>query len=141
MTRELTIEQCLAIYEQGVQAGPLLHRELLEGAIAAPYASYGGVEAFPTLIEKAARLAFGIAQAQAYRDGNKRLAWLCTVTFLGINGTSLDVDQDEAAHVIRALGEHKSDGTPLLDLEGLTDWFIDCVSYSPDPLSGDRDEY
>lgn len=29
-------------------------------------------------IDKAARLAFGIAQAQAYEDGNKRLAWLCT---------------------------------------------------------------
>lgn len=130
MIQELTIEHCLAIYEQGVQAGPLLRRDLLEAAVAAPYAGFGGAEAFPTLIEKAARLAYGIAQAQAYRDGNKRLAWLCTVTFLEVNGTVIDVDQDEAAFVIRALGEQKADGSPLLDLAGLTNWFIECVHYA-----------
>ena len=81
-------------------------------------------------IDKAARLAFGIAQAQAYQDGNKRLAWLCTVTFLEVNGTSIDVDQDEAASVIRALGKQKTDGSRLLNLAGLTNWFIECVHYS-----------
>ena len=108
----------------------MLRRDLLEAVVAAPYASFDGHEAFPTLIDKAARLPFGIAQAQAYQDGNKRLAWLCTVTFLEVNGTSIDVDQDEAASVIRALGKQKTDGSRLLNLAGLTNWFIECVHYS-----------
>lgn len=123
MTQRLTVEHCIAIFNQDVQAGVLVDRARLEGAINAPYAAFDGVEVFPTLIEKASRLAYGVAQAQAFSDGNKRVAWLMAVVFLAVNGTEIDVDQDEAAYVIRALGEK------TLDLDGLTDWFIRCVDY------------
>ena len=123
MTTRLTVEHCIAIYDQDVHAGVLVDRARLEGAVEAPYAGFSDVERFPTLIEKAARLAYGVAQAQAFSDGNKRIAWLMAVTFLAVNGTEIDVDQDEAAHVIRALGEK------TLDLDGLTDWFVRCVDY------------
>ena len=46
---------------------------LLESALAQPSQSFGGTELYPTLEEKAARLAFGLAKNHAFLDGNKRV--------------------------------------------------------------------
>lgn len=77
----ISVDLWLHIYEAEINAGALRDRGLLEAAVAAPFASFGDQEAFPTLMEKAARLAFGIAETQAFQDGNKRLAWLVTAVF------------------------------------------------------------
>lgn len=49
-------------------------------------ASFGGVEQFPTVAEKAAVLLHGLASTQYFHDGNKRTAWLVAKLFLAING-------------------------------------------------------
>ena len=58
--------------------------DALESAIAQPknVYLYGGGD----LYEIAAAYAFHIAESQAYLDGNKRTAFISTVTFLSING-------------------------------------------------------
>lgn len=123
MTRRLTVEACIAIFEQDVRAGVLLDRARLEGAVNAPYASFAEVELFPLLAQKAARLAYGIAEAQAFSDGNKRLAWLSAIAFLAINHTRMVIDQDGAADLIWGIGQKR------VTLEDLTTAFIDsCVS-------------
>lgn len=104
MTFRLTVEDCIAIYDQDIRAGVLVDRGRLEGAVEAPFSGTAEVEFFPTLLEKAARLTFGLAEAQAYSDGNKRLAWYCAVIFLGVNGSLLEVAQEEAAEAIWAIG-------------------------------------
>lgn len=103
--------------------------------MAAPFAGFGNQEVFPTLIEKAARLAYGIAEAQAFNDGNKRLAWLSTVVFLELNGVELDVDQSEAAQAIRALGardggRREDEHAVSLTLPEFTQWLGRCVGFS-----------
>lgn len=127
MTTRIGIDLCLKIYGQEVNAGPLRDREKLESALTQPFQSLGGADLYPTLIEKVARLTFGIAEAQAFQDGNKRLAWLIAVVFLKLNGVELDVDQDEAAHVIRALGTRDNDDQRLLDYAGLVKWLNECT--------------
>ena len=127
MTTRIGIDLCLKIYGQEVNAGPLRDREKLKSALAQPFQSFGGADLYPTLIEKVARLTFGIAEAQAFQDGNKRLAWLIAMIFLKLNGMELDVDQDEAAHVIRALGTRDKDDQRLLDYAGLVNWFNECT--------------
>jgi len=92
VTIEIDADLCVAIYDAQIGAGRLVRRDLLESAVAAPFAGFGGCEAYPTLIEKAARLAYGIAEAQAYEDGNKRLAWLSTVVFLEINDVVVEAE-------------------------------------------------
>ncbi|WP_245988383.1 type II toxin-antitoxin system death-on-curing family toxin [[Pseudopropionibacterium] massiliense] len=127
MTTRIGLDLCLKIYWQEVNAGSLCDREKLESTLAQPFQSFGGTDLYPTLIEKVARLTFGIAEAQAFQDGNKRLAWLIAVIFLNLNGMELDVDQDEAAHVIRALGIWDKNDQRLLDYAGLIKWFNDCT--------------
>ena len=135
MTVIINVDLCLQIYDAEINAGALRDRGLLEAAVAAPFASFGDQEAFPTLMEKAARLAFGIAEAQAFHDGNKRLAWLVTVVFLNLNGVELRVDQSEAAYTIRALGSRggtrrEDENAASLTLAEFTQWLARCAGIS-----------
>ncbi len=128
MTRRIGFGLCLQINAAEVKAGPLLHEDMLRSALIAPFQTWAGIELYPTLIDKAARLAYDIAEAQAFSDGNKRTACLITVVFLELNGVTLDVDQDEAAHVIRAIGDRdpRTDAK-LLSFEGLVEWLTACA--------------
>lgn len=135
MTVVISVDLCLQIFDTEINAGSLRDRGLQEAAVAAPFAGFGNQEVFPTLIEKAARLAYGIAEAQAFNDGNKRLAWLSTVVFLELNGVELDVDQSEAAQAIRALGardggRREDEHAVSLTLPEFTQWLGRCVGFS-----------
>ena len=55
------------------------------------------------LIRQATLLAVGIAQAQAFLDGNKRTAFAALDVFLRINGTSFDGDPLELAQQLEQL--------------------------------------
>ena len=58
-------------------------------------AEFGGVQPHPTLADKAAAYLFFVAQAHAFADGNKRVAVVAAITFLEINGYTLDASIDE----------------------------------------------
>lgn len=116
MTVRVTVEDCLAIYSQDVHAGVLADRGKLEGAINGPFGGMYDYEFYPTVLEKAAQLTFRIAEAQAFTDGNKRLAWSVTVVFLDLNDTWLDLTEDEAAEAVWSLGRKTLDVRGLLDL-------------------------
>ena len=47
------------------------------------------------LAEQAATLLWGIAANQPFVDGNKRAALVVTLTFLEVNGHSVDLSEDE----------------------------------------------
>jgi death on curing protein len=57
-----------------------------ESAIHAPFASFGGEEAYPELLDQAAVLITHLAQNHPLPDGNKRAAFLLTARFLDANG-------------------------------------------------------
>jgi death-on-curing protein len=57
-----------------------------ESAIHAPFASFGGQEAYPELLDQAAVLIAHLAQNHPLPDGNKRAAFLLTARFLHANG-------------------------------------------------------
>ncbi|MGP4045505.1 type II toxin-antitoxin system death-on-curing family toxin [Streptomyces sp. 2A115] len=74
---------------------------LLSSAVHRPQSQMFGVEAYTDLFEKAAALLQSLAVNHPLVDGNKRMAWMCTVVFLDFNGTEmLDVDQEEAYKLV-----------------------------------------
>lgn len=97
--KRLSREHIVALHAQQVSAKGGLHgirdETLLDAAIEAPYAAFGGIEFFPTLAEKAARLAFGLAANHPFNDGNKRIAVVSVLVLLGVNGVSVRCDDDE----------------------------------------------
>ena len=62
---------------------------LLDSALARP--AHAAYYADADLPEQAATLIWGIAQNQAFVDGNKRLALVVTLTFLEVNGLVADL--------------------------------------------------
>lgn len=58
---------------------------LADSALHAPFASFGGEEAHPTLIEQAAVLLEHLAKNHPLPDANKRAAFLLTARFLDAN--------------------------------------------------------
>lgn len=76
----------------------------------APFASFGGVEAYPTLVEQAAVLLEHLAKNHPLPDANKRAAFLLTARFLDANGLAwgqADADTD-AGLVERVAGGEAS---------------------------------
>jgi len=58
---------------------------LADSALAAPQAGFGGEDAYPTLIEKAAVLVEHLARNHPLPDGNKRAAFVSVWLFLEVN--------------------------------------------------------
>ncbi len=78
----------------------LRDRGLLAAAVNAPLASFGGVELYPGVREKAARLGFALMDNHAFLDGNKRIGLLAMLTVLSLNGIPLPPSEGLAELVL-----------------------------------------
>ncbi|MFG2295299.1 type II toxin-antitoxin system death-on-curing family toxin [Streptomyces sp. NPDC048603] len=99
----LTVQEALELAElaMGGQRVEVRDLGLLSSAVHRPQSQMFGVEAYTDLFEKAAALLQSLAVNHPLVDGNKRMAWMCTVVFLDFNGTDMvDVDQDEAYKLV-----------------------------------------
>ena len=77
--------------------------ELLDSALHAPQAGFGDDDFYSDFFMKAAVLCTRIARNHPLPDGNKRLAWICLVTFCDLNGYELFVAKEEAVHTVVAV--------------------------------------
>ena len=68
---------------------------LVHSAIARASAAFGGVEAYPTLIEKAAAMGCGLAQNHGFIDGNKRIGMAVMLLILRRNAVQRAYEQQE----------------------------------------------
>ncbi len=93
-------------------------RNLVEGGLAKPRAGYGGVELYVGVHAKAAALAMAFARSQRCPDGNKRLALILMLAFLGINGYEVVADEDETADMMLGAAIAADDDTALNQLRG-----------------------
>ena len=95
----LDIEDAVALIRM-LNVGPIRDVGLLDFAINRPRSSAFGEDAYPTLTLKAAALVHSVTNNHALVDGNKRIGWLCVAVFCDVNGTSVDLTDDEAFHLV-----------------------------------------
>ena len=88
----------------------------LESAIAQPKATFGGVDLYPTLPEKAAALAVSLVRGHPFVDGNKRVGHAAMETFLVLNGTEIDAPVHDQERLMLELGAGR------IGHGELTDW-------------------
>ena len=105
-TRYLSFADVVALHQAvmertGHQPAPIRDDGLLDSALQRPTMAAFYEDA--DLIRQATLLAVGIAQAQAFLDGNKRTAFAALDVFLRINGTSFDGDPLELAQQLEQL--------------------------------------
>ena len=84
---------------------------LLESALAAPFQSFGDEDAYPTIVQKAARLGYGLIKNHAFVDGNKRIGTHVMLVFLALNKIELEYTQNELSDTILkvAAGDYNFD--------------------------------
>ena len=102
MTSYLSIEDLLTLASD-LGVGPVKDIGLLDAAAHRPRVELYGEQAYPDLDTKAAVLLESIVRNHALVDGNKRLGWLATVVFYGINDVTLDAPDDDAYELVMAL--------------------------------------
>ncbi len=91
----------------------VLNRSLLESALNRPKTS--AYYANADLVDQAATLLWGMVNNHAFNDGNKRIAYGITLSFLRANGWTLQATEDDEFVLMIGIGKH-------LSLEEVSDW-------------------
>ncbi len=92
---------------------------LLDSAISAPFQSFDNLEFYPTIVEKAVRLGFGLVRNHPFHDGNKRIGALAMLTMLELNHLSLNTSNQELTEVFLELASGDLSNNELLQ------WVLD----------------
>ena len=95
----LTVDEIVMLHGKLLQATGgrpgLRDRGLLESAVYGVSAGFGDTELYPSVEEKAARLAFSLIANHAFVDGNKRVGILAMLMTLKLNGVEMKYTQQE----------------------------------------------
>ena len=114
--------QVIMLHEQLIEATGGSHgvRDdgMLESALAAPFQAFGDTAAYPSILQKAARLCYGLVKNHPFIDGNKRSGAHAMLVFLALNGIELTYQQHELSDVIIATAASEA------DCEALLQWLI-----------------
>lgn len=100
----LSKKQVLALHSQLIAetggTDGIRDDSLLDSALNAPFQSFDGVDAFPSIVPKAARLGYGLIKNHAFVDGNKRIWAHVMLVFLALNKIELEYTQTELSDTI-----------------------------------------
>ncbi|MBQ3922748.1 MAG: type II toxin-antitoxin system death-on-curing family toxin [Spirochaetales bacterium] len=86
---------------------------LLDSALNAPFQSFEGSELYPSIVEKAAHLGYGLIKNHPFIDGNKRIGTHVMLVFLGINDIRVDYEDDDLIAVILSSAAGKTTADDL----------------------------
>ena len=91
----LSKEQILNLHSQLINKFGGIDGVREDGLLESAYGVYFGLEKYPTVEEKAARLAYSLTKNHPFLDGNKRIGVLIMLVFLEINKIELTCNDDE----------------------------------------------
>lgn len=114
----LTVDEIIMLHDKLLAATGglpgLRDRGLLESAVFSINASFEDVERYPTIEEKAARLAYALISNHSFADGNKRVGVLAMLMTLQLNGVTLRYTQRELIDLGLAAASGKAGYTEIL---------------------------
>ena len=112
--RQILMLHSLLVAQSGGMDG-LRDEGLLESAVNTPLQTFGGQELYPTVLEKAARLGFGLIHNHPFIDGNKRIGTHAMLVFLDINNITLSYEDDDLISAILRAASGDMDDSELLE--------------------------
>ena len=89
---------------------------LLDSAIEGAFATFDGVELYPSKEEKAAKLGYSLISNHAFVDGNKRIGVYVMLSFLELNGVHIEAADEDVV----SLGLGVADGS--MEQKDILDW-------------------
>lgn len=113
----LTGDQVIKLHRKLIETsgGSLGIRDqgMLDSALKTPLQTFDNRELFPSIQEKATRLAFGLIQNHPFVDGNKRIGTHVMLIFLAFNGITLSYTDEELIEIILQVASGKADEQAL----------------------------
>ncbi|HVY68903.1 MAG TPA: type II toxin-antitoxin system death-on-curing family toxin [Verrucomicrobiae bacterium] len=114
----LTVEIVREIHAEAIESfggsDGIRDLALLESAVAAPQAGFGGQSAYADLTEVAAAYLFYLCRNHPFIDGNKRAALGACIVFLRLNGIEPATDGPDWENLTMAIA------AGVMDREGAT---------------------
>ena len=89
---------------------------LLDSAIEGAFATFDGVELYPSKEEKAAKLGYSLISNHAFVDGNKRIGVYVMLSFVELNGIHIEAADEDVV----SLGLGVADGS--MEQKDILDW-------------------
>ena len=89
---------------------------LLDSAINAPFQTFAEQDLYPTVLEKAVRLGFGLISNHPFLDGNKRIGAHAMLMFMGVNQINLCCTDEELISLILQVASGR------LNYDGMLEW-------------------
>ena len=103
----LTKEEILILHGQLIDRYGGTHgvrdENMLDSAMNAPFQGYGEYEFYPSVVQKAVRLCYGLVMNHPFHDGNKRIGAMALLTTLDLNHLNLKTNSAELSEVILRL--------------------------------------
>lgn len=100
----LTHDQVVRLHQALIEAsgGSLGIRDegMLDSALKTPLQTFDSRELFPSILDKATRLALGLIKNHPFIDGNKRIGTHAMLIFLALNGIMLSYKDEELIDII-----------------------------------------
>lgn len=112
--RQILMLHSMLVAQSGGMDG-LRDEGLLESAINTPLQTFDGQELYPTVLEKAARLGYGLIHNHPFMDGNKRIGTHAMLVFLDINNITLSYEDDDLIAAILRVASGDMDEGELLE--------------------------
>lgn len=111
--RQILLLHSALIAESGGSDG-IRDEGLLDSAINTPFQTFSGQDLYPTVLEKAVRLGFGLIRNHPFIDGNKRIGTHAMLVFLNLNSITLSYEDDELISTILSVASGEMDADDLL---------------------------
>ena len=111
--RQILLLHSALIAESGGSDG-VRDEGLLDSAVNTPFQTFSGQDLYPTVLEKAVRLGFGLIRNHPLIDGNKRIGTHAMLVFLNLNSITLSYEDDELISTILSVASGEMDADGLL---------------------------
>ncbi len=97
-------QQILKLHNQIINEFGGIHgirdERLLDSALANPLQTFAGLDLYPTCVDKAVQLCYGLIKNHPFLDGNKRIALHSMLILLSINGLKIEIAHNELTDII-----------------------------------------
>ena len=111
--RQILLLHSALIAESGGSDG-IRDEGLLDSAVNTPFQTFSGQDLYPTVLEKAVRLGFGLIRNHPFIDGNKRIGTHAMLVFLNLNSITLSYEDNELISTILSVASGEMDADGLL---------------------------
>lgn len=113
-------QQILKLHNQIINEFGGIHgirdERMLDSALANPLQTFAGLDLYPTCVDKAVQLCYGLIKNHPFLDGNKRIALHSMLILTSINGLKIEIAHDELIDIIFKVADGSFNSSDLLQL-------------------------